>query len=507
MSVADQLRLEDVTIGVLTALPKEYAAVCEALNCLPEIHYPGNGAGRRYALAKVRSCDGGTHIVAVALLADMGNNSAAIRASQMIQHCNPRLIIMCGIAGAVPHPAKPADHVRLGDLVVSDRNGVVQYDFDKELLGSSSALAGEVIKDSRHPPRPPAAELLEAVRSLEAKRLRSEYPWEPHIKRVTTKLGGNWARPPEDRDQLRDWDDSNLAVPHPTQGERRESTPHLFYGTIASANKLLKNPILRNALRDRFGVKAVEMEGSGIADAAWSHGIGYLVIRGTCDYCNPDKGDDWQPHASIIAACYTLCVIEATATVSGTSAAHAHSPSDGVLDESYRKLIECVVEDNKLFRSELADRRQPVTDVPGNNARHESPHNLSPKTAVSSDLSPPDMLSPEKTEELKDQVRKGIADNATVERLDLQGKLFLDELRRLLANLEIERAASLVSQEVDGWLNRNAQNLETKLAFQLFRELAEVKLRHAKLLRSEVERRAHLDKAELYLEKAKQYVD
>ena len=35
---------------------------------------------------------------------------------------------MTGIAGGVPFPEKAEDHVRLGDIVVSDRNGVVQYD-------------------------------------------------------------------------------------------------------------------------------------------------------------------------------------------------------------------------------------------------------------------------------------------------------------------------------------------------------------------------------------------
>ena len=86
--------------------------------------------------------------------------------------------------------------------------------------------------------------------------------------------------------------------------------PRVFYGPIASANKLLKNPTKRDLLRNNYGVKAVEMEGSGIADAAWNLERGYLVVRGTCDYCNPDKGDLWHKYASIIAAAYTRCLIE-----------------------------------------------------------------------------------------------------------------------------------------------------------------------------------------------------
>jgi nucleoside phosphorylase len=37
-------------------------------------------------------------------------------------------IIMCGIAGGVPHLGEPQEHVRLGDIVVSNRKGVRTID-------------------------------------------------------------------------------------------------------------------------------------------------------------------------------------------------------------------------------------------------------------------------------------------------------------------------------------------------------------------------------------------
>jgi hypothetical protein len=81
-------------------------------------------------------------------------------------------------------------------------------------------------------------------------------------------------------------------------------------GTIAAANIVLADPAKRNLLRDNYGVKAVEMEGSGIADACWLANSGYLVIRGTCDYCNSIKNDDWHNYAALIAAAFTRTVIE-----------------------------------------------------------------------------------------------------------------------------------------------------------------------------------------------------
>lgn len=66
----------------------------------------------------------------------------------------------------------------------------------------------------------------------------------------------------------------------------------------------------RDALRDKFGVRAVEMEGSGIADATWSHEKGYLAIRGICDYCDAHKNDAWQEYAAAVAAGYTRALLE-----------------------------------------------------------------------------------------------------------------------------------------------------------------------------------------------------
>jgi len=294
------LELETATIGIITALPKEFVAVCSVLNAGDPIVAPGTGTGRKYAIAKISNKNGGSHTIVITLLLEMGNNSAAIRATQMFHHCkNVKQVIMVGIAGAVPNSTKSSDHVRLGDIVVSNRHGVIQYDLDKE-------MPTEV--EHRHPPRPPAAPLIEAMRYLEVSALQGRFPWETHITRAIEELGLSWSRPPEDKDRLRDWDETEIE--HPSDTKRRLGHPKVYHGPIASANKLLKNPSKRDALRDRFQVKAVEMEASGIADATWIAETGYLVIRGTCDYCNPDKGDEWQEYASVIAAGYTRALLE-----------------------------------------------------------------------------------------------------------------------------------------------------------------------------------------------------
>lgn len=290
-----------VTIGILTALPKEFAAVQTMLEQPVSWTAPGRGGGRRYKLGEVPSMEGGSHVVAVALLPDMGNNSAAARATQLLQHFpDVTHLLMCGIAGGVPRPSEPEHDVRLGDIVVSDRNGVVQYDLVKERPDGS--------KEHRHPPRPPGAALLDAVRHLDADALLGEEPWVEFLQRGERIKHA--ARPDDSLDARGE------PITYPPSPERDACRPRIFTGTVAAANSLLKNREHRDYLRDRFGVKAIEMEGSGIADATWlSDRAGYLVIRGICDYCDEHKGDLWQGYAAVAAAAYARALLASIASI------------------------------------------------------------------------------------------------------------------------------------------------------------------------------------------------
>jgi nucleoside phosphorylase len=288
------------TIGIITALPHEYVAVKTLLLNGTALRIPGEGAGKEYWLADVPSLRGGMHRVALCLLLDMGNTSAAVSATLLLAHFQTvETILMVGIAGGIPHPMKADEHVRLGDIVVSDRKGVIQYDFDKETANATEIRAA---------PRPPSARLLEAVRLLRAGELTGRRPWERYIQLSLQQL--KWRQPPLTTDVLFRTQDPSCRLQHPPGSRRLRGKPRVFLGPIASANKLLKNPVKRDALRDQFGVKAVEMEGSGVADATWTHEGGYLVVRGVCDYCDSTKGDAWQNYAAAVAAAYSRALLE-----------------------------------------------------------------------------------------------------------------------------------------------------------------------------------------------------
>jgi hypothetical protein len=99
-------------------------------------------------------------------------------------------------------------------------------------------------------------------------------------------------------------------IAHPQDPARRPDEPRVFVGTIGSANKLLRNALLRDRMRDKFKIRAFEMESSGIADATWGLDAGYLAIRGVCDYCDDAKNNTWQNHAAVVAAAYMRALLE-----------------------------------------------------------------------------------------------------------------------------------------------------------------------------------------------------
>jgi nucleoside phosphorylase len=285
------------TLGILTALDHEFVAMKAMLDQPKDYDVPR--ADVRYVLGQIRSSNGGVHQVVLAL-GDMGESLAAIHGAQMLGRF-PTLnsVLMVGIAGGVPNPAKPDEHVRLGDVVVSDRYGVLQYDYAKQ--------TSEGIK-VRSAPRPPSSKLLQYVRFLNVGVLEGRHPWEGHLREGLTALG--WTRPADSSDFLGRTADPRGQVQHPDDPKRRPGQPRAFLGLIASSNILLKDSAKRDSLRDQFGAKAIEMETAGLADAAWIQEIGYLGIRGICDYCDDNKNDLWQPYAAMAAAAYVRALLE-----------------------------------------------------------------------------------------------------------------------------------------------------------------------------------------------------
>jgi len=295
----DDKLANEVTIGIITAITAEYVAVKKIL------HDPLLFSKRKtrnpliYTIGEIRK--GAESYKVVLHQCGMGNIIASTRATLLLEHF-PKIhsLIMVGIAGGVPNPSDIEQHVRLGDIVISDEKGVIQYDFVKQ---------EEDRRIHRHPPRPPSSRLLEAVKIIKAFEYENNPPWVKNIDFISKQMP-YYKMPSIETDVLHDPEDVDRVIEHPKDPLREKCHTRVFYSPIASSGTLLKDPITRDLLNNKFNVKAIEMEASGIADATWSFGIGYLVIRGICDYCDTHKNDEWQLHASVVAAAYAKSLLD-----------------------------------------------------------------------------------------------------------------------------------------------------------------------------------------------------
>ncbi|MET0118875.1 MAG: hypothetical protein ABW090_15740 [Sedimenticola sp.] len=293
-------------MGVIVALPVECAAVLSVLDGY-EVLPPTQLDPNTYYLGKVVTAgsEKGAReptAVVVAQCPKMGNNGSAMVAKDLIRSFRTQHIVMVGIAAGIPSPKSHDKHVRLGDVVVSYGAGVVQYDLMKRHPDGRLEIRSTL---------PPASRILTgAVDFLETARLQGDVSWTKHIER-TGQLG---QRPPDSSDVLhilrgkssQRW----IKLEHPND-DRTPGVPKVHRGLIGSGNCLMKDVTERDRLAQDEGILALEMEGAGIADAAWNQSevADYLVIRGISDYADREKNNVWQPYAAAVAAAYFRAVI------------------------------------------------------------------------------------------------------------------------------------------------------------------------------------------------------
>jgi nucleoside phosphorylase len=248
--------------------------------------------------------------VLFALLPAMGISSAtAVTTHARRSFPSIEQVLMVGIAGGCPNPDRPAEHVRLGDIVVSDEKGIVEYGHVK--------LTQEG-REFRSAAQRPSAKMLHAFKHLMMHQYFAKRPWEQHLARALPRadVPAKFARPTADKDILHAYGGTrrrgrHRIIMHPCDPDRRPDQPKVHGGAIGTADILLKEPRLRDELRDKFGVRAVEMEGSGIQAAGWIAGLDVFVVRGICDYCDASKNDEWQHYAALVAAAFARALMEA----------------------------------------------------------------------------------------------------------------------------------------------------------------------------------------------------
>lgn len=309
-----------VKLGIVTALPKEHKAILKLTELsgrkkTPEPH-SALGPSAYYYPIELEDDSGNTVEVITCQTVEMGNNAAAISATCILKdYPNVENIFMVGIAGGIPATAEEIDnledngildsHIRLGDAIIST-DGIFQYDMLKQHMGghveyrAKEKDASPILRHICELSAEDAVTFDQRVNSIIAQAVDQQMLQIPKLESDILqefKLSGKKAK------VLRD-------LEHPKHSRRIENCLVVHRGKIGSANILLKDPIVRDDLRKKHGILAIEMEGSGVADATWTLKKQYIAIRGICDYCDPNKNDDWQEYAAFSAAATLLAVIQ-----------------------------------------------------------------------------------------------------------------------------------------------------------------------------------------------------
>jgi nucleoside phosphorylase len=294
---------EDYQIGVICALAIEQAAVIATFDGgkHPSLE-PTSGDDNQYTFG----CIKGHNIVIVCLPAgNMGTSKACNVATNMRRSFPIKFGLMVGIAGGV---WSRKNDVHLGDVVVSQPKGqfggVVQYDFGKT-EGDSSFKRTSILN------QPPEV-LLQSLRSLQTAHLVEGSSLSEVLGTMFEKkpyMRKRYEYPGTKNDQLFDasYDHeggdncercNSLRVPK--DWERRSTPdPQIHYGTIASANQVMRHGPTRDRIAKDLGVICFEMEAAGLMND-----FPCLVIRGICDYADTHKNKRWQGYAAATAAAF-----------------------------------------------------------------------------------------------------------------------------------------------------------------------------------------------------------
>jgi nucleoside phosphorylase len=270
----------------------------------------------------------GGHNIVIAILPEIGTSSAATVGTQLLNDFpSVRFGLLVGIGGGVPDLANEID-IRLGDIVVSKptkaAGGVVQYDMGKETVNGFERT-GTLNK--------PPAVLRAAVQQLVAQHELEDSHVPLYLSKMLekfSKMKEKYTHPGAEHDRLFATAyehqggktcascDSSQVVRRPP---RSSLIPFIHYGTIGSANRVVKNAAQREKLKSGdLDIMCVEMEAAGLMDS-----FPCLVIRGICDYADSHKNQKWQPYAAAAAAAYMKEILSIIPAQEVTKVPHATS--------------------------------------------------------------------------------------------------------------------------------------------------------------------------------------
>lgn len=272
----------------------------------------------------------GPHDVVLTCLPEMGKASAASVASNLqVSFPGVNLGLLVGICGAVPFPSEHTE-VILGDVIVSDK--VVEYDFGK--LYPDGFRQNRVVKETLGGPNRTIRSFLSGLKTRRMHEQLQEQTWK-YQQTLRSQQDGRWQYPGTSLDRLFHTDyrhkhyhqhpdatclcaDCNYSSDPVCEKalelscrklgcmgsllQRNRLTadspkPCVLFGSIASADTVMKSGEHRDKIAATEKVIAFEMEGAGIWDS-----LPCVIIKGVCDYADSHKNKIWQNYAAATAS-------------------------------------------------------------------------------------------------------------------------------------------------------------------------------------------------------------
>jgi nucleoside phosphorylase len=284
-----ELKYEDYTVAWICALPLEATAAMFMLDELHDGEFPWrSGQESIYTAGSLN----GHNVVIACLPKGEYAIGAAARVVGQLRLCFTNLTfgLMVGIGAGVPGPKHD---IRLGDVVVGtpddNSGGCVGYDLAKE------SIDGFELKGWLNATDPV---LRSAIANIEARAGHRGDVFVQYLEvfQGSDPKGRKFLHPGPENDLLYHAIRTDQQVERP---ERDHQDPVVHYGLIASGNKVIKNALLRDELRDRHNIICFEMEAAGLLNT-----LPVAIIRGISDYADSHKNDKWQPYAAATAAAY-----------------------------------------------------------------------------------------------------------------------------------------------------------------------------------------------------------
>ncbi|KKA24369.1 hypothetical protein T310_1554, partial [Rasamsonia emersonii CBS 393.64] len=324
-------------IAIICALPLEF----DAVEALFDEHYDEfdhtygkqRGDGNWYRTGRI-----GRHSIVLACLPGMGKGSAASAASSLrVSFIGINLALVVGICGGVPFPSENIEII-LGDVIISD--SVIEYDFGRQYPDGFQRKSG--IKETLGRPN---RDIRTFLSGLKTRRMHNQLQEEllKCLQDLQKHLDGKWRYPGATQDRLFEASYRHKhyhQVPvaacicadcqssrDPVCDEALENdcsklrcmggliqrsrlsadspNPLVHFGSIASADTVMKSGEHRDALAKTEKVIGFEMEGAGVWD-----NLPCVIIKGVCDYADSHKNKIWQDYAAATAASCAKAFLE-----------------------------------------------------------------------------------------------------------------------------------------------------------------------------------------------------